>query len=119
MNEQEYEKSIAEPIWGVTPKYLLPDAVVEYIHRIRAEREFSRGVWEEFKRARRQIETIMANLGQPIAVCVPQPVPDATPKPDPRLTPEFGRVSRAMLGATFTKLVADEIIREVRARTVK
>lgn len=110
MNEQEYEKSIAEP-WLVT---------TGSAHHYKAEREFSRGAWKHLKALRDILYLSKEVLGAGPGVIAPVvPIPDVRP-PEPRDTGAFITTHAALAKVgPLTKAVADEIIREVRARTVK
>ena len=113
MTEQEYEKSIARPCHERSGDDL--------DHK--AEREFSRGVWVEHKKLREKVEDLARKLFDSATTsrALTVPIPDA-PKPDPAFRTTEKVIEIIVNDHPTGKLgreLADEIIREVRARTVK
>lgn len=119
MNEQEYEKSIARPV----TELLLPsgtittDLVGVSYSALKAEREFSRGVWDKLKRLRTDVNQSELALGGARQDAIPKPVPDA-PKPD-CCSDTYRAVLAAMVGSRLSEHEANGLIEQIRRRTVK
>ena len=118
MNEAEYEKSIAEPSDFLT----VTDSLgFECKDQLKAEREFSRGVWEHVRFLRRQheqqggfIEHLRGIAGTIIPITDHAPAPKP---PDHRSEKEFVEVEGAIHGNYFSPAAAADLIEQIKGRT--